>query len=1196
MRVLTSLLGECRQFKQIMECVTSRGDIVAAEGVSGAGKALLVASIAAASRRPCLLITYNSEQANRFVGDAAAFLEPTSDSVGNVLLFPPTESVIYDGAVPDRHARADRLHVLDALCDERPCVVVAPINAVLQHVVPAEEFIATRRTLRVGETVDRDELGTSLLECGYRRAELVDEVGQFSIRGGIVDIFSPTRHRPVRVELFGDEIEAIREFDVESQRSTVPLEAVALSAAADVPLTRSLVTRALPGIQGALNEQLNRLRRAEKHAEAERLQAKVSADLDRLDALDIVPGTGHYLPFLYPEPGALPDYLPDDAIIVVDEPVRLRTHAEQFHTEVKKAYDTAVGRGDLLALPRLGCMSFDELLERLVARPQLHLNMLGKEIPWAEQAVRVKLSTPPVDSFGGQMDLLADGVEEWRRTGQRLVVASSRRESVAELFAHRDIKCEEFDNGTPPAPGTVQCSETQLSAGFKLPAIDLVILTDNEIFGWHKLRRPKRRKFTPGITVTSLSELTPGCCVVHINHGVGIYRGLVRQIVLDVERDYLKIQYAGEDRLYVPVAQIDRVQKYIGSDANPPTIHSLRGNQWRRQKRRVRQSARLLAKELLDLYAARQQAKGHAFAEDSPWLREMEQSFKYDETPDQWQTIQDVKADMQRSTPTDRLVCGDVGYGKTEVAVRAAFKAVLEGKQVAVLVPTTVLAQQHYHTFCERLGAYPVNTEMLSRFRTRGESQKAIAGLKAGTVDIVVGTHRLLQSDIDFRDLGLIVVDEEQRFGVRDKERLKRLKSNVDVITLTATPIPRTLHMSLSGLRDMSIINDPPAGRLPIITYAREHDDDVIREAIVREMERGGQVYYVHNRVQSIKHVAAHVQGLVPKARITIGHGQLAEDQLEQVMLDFYAGEYDVLLCTTIIESGLDIPNVNTIIIENAQHMGLAQLYQLRGRTGRSNRQAYAYLMYRYPDRLTDEAEQRLQAIQEFAELGSGFKIALRDMEIRGAGNVLGAEQHGHMAAVGFDLYCRMLEEAIKSLRGEHASNVPEVNIEIPLEAVVPAGYVVDESQRVALYRRMAKLETPEHAEELRGELQDRYGPLPEPVENLLRIAVLRRQAVDVGIESIAAQWRKIVMKLRAGFQLSKREQRVYGAAYRGGALAAVAPRASFQSNQISFAHVGLGAEQLFGAIQELIRQLQFRERTSSHQPGAPVAGTKATV
>ncbi|MFQ5808287.1 MAG: transcription-repair coupling factor, partial [Armatimonadota bacterium] len=847
-------------------------------------------------------------------------------------------------------------------------------------------------------------------------------------------------------------------------------------------------------------------------------------------------------------------------------------------------------------LPRLGCMSFDELLERLAARPALYLNMLGKDIPWAEQALKVKLSTPPVDSFGGQMDLLADGIREWRRAGQRLVVASSRLESIREMFAHRDIRFDELDDGAAPAPGMVQCRASTLSAGFKLPAAELVVLTDSEIFGWHKLRRPKQRKFTPGITVTSLSELTPGCHVVHVNHGVGIYRGLVRQTILDVERDYLKIQYAGEDRLYVPVAQIDRVQKYIGSDGNPPTIHSLRGSQWQRQKRRVRRSARLLAKELLDLYASRQQAKGHAFSEDSPWLTEMEQGFKYEETPDQWRAIEDVKADMQRSIPTDRLVCGDVGYGKTEVAVRAAFKAVLEGKQVAVLVPTTVLAQQHYHTFCERLGAYPVNIEMLSRFRTRAAAQKVVAGLGAGTVDIVIGTHRLLQSDIGFRDLGLIVVDEEQRFGVRDKERLKQLKMNVDVITLTATPIPRTLHMSLSGIRDMSIINDPPAGRLPIITYAREHDDDVVKDAIVREIERGGQVYYVHNRVQSIKHVAGHLQRLLPSARIAIGHGQLPEDQLEQVMLEFYAGEYDVLLCTTIIESGLDIPNVNTIIIENAQNMGLAQLYQLRGRTGRSNRQAYAYLMYRYPERLTDEAEQRLQAIQEFAELGSGFKIALRDLEIRGSGNVLGPEQHGHMAAVGFDLYCRMLEEAIKSLRGEHVSEQPEVTVEIPVEAVVPAGYIADERQRVALYRRIIKVESAEHAEEVRRELQDRYGPLPEPVENLLRIAVIRRQARDVGIESIAAQWRKIVMRLRPGSRLSKREQRIFGATYRRGPLATGVPRADFRSNLISFGHAGLSTGQLFAAIRELIERLQFREGTPPDQGGAPVVGTKASA
>jgi transcription-repair coupling factor (superfamily II helicase) len=734
-------------------------------------------------------------------------------------------------------------------------------------------------------------------------------------------------------------------------------------------------------------------------------------------------------------------------------------------------------------------------------------------------------------------------------------------------------------------PGQIAVTSWPLSGGFRLPSALLVVLTENEVYGWQKLRRPKERKFRAGLSIMSLSELSVGDYVVHINSGIARYGGLVKQTVGGIERDYLLLEYAGADKLYVPVTQIDRVQKYIGPESKSPPVDSLKSDRWARRKRAVRASARLMAKELLDLYAERERAEGFAFGPDSPWLNEMENSFRYEETRDQYEAIQDVKRDMQRTRPADRLICGDVGYGKTEVAIRAAFKAVLDHKQVAVLVPTTVLAQQHWNTFRERLDPYPITVEMLSRFKTPAEQRQLVSALKQGTVDVVIGTHRLLQGDVQFKDLGLVIVDEEQRFGVRQKEKLKKLRAHVDVFTLTATPIPRTLHMSLAGIRDISIINDPPQGRIPIRTVAREYDEDVIREAIHRELERGGQVYYVHNRVQSINHVAAKVQRLAPSARIAVGHGQLAEDQLEQVMLAFFAGDFDVLVCTTIIESGLDIPNVNTIVIEDAHRFGLSQLYQLRGRVGRSSRQAYCYLMYRYPDRLTLEAEDRLQAIQEFSELGSGFKIALRDLEIRGAGDILGQEQSGHVSAVGLDMYCKLLADAVKMLRGEDVVEDEDLPaLDLPVEAVIPRSYVEDEAQRISLYRRLSSVKGEEELQEFLTELRDRYGEPPQALLNLARIVQLKLACLEVGITSAQAQHGKVYVKLSRKHALTDKEQRVFHGLYRKGSLAlsraraARLPRATFQARVCSFAYTPLDPEQTFRSMDELIERLRHRD------------------
>ena len=1215
MHYVTELVQKTSELQAIAAAVERRDCDLAIEGASSAGKALLVAGLVRETQRPGLLVTYNTDQARRLADDLAAFLGDRGRAASEevVLYYPPSESVIYDGAPPDRERQGEQLAVLDRLCDSRPSaaagpaertplVVVTAVNALMAQIVPQALVAETRCELSQGAEVEVDELAERLLQLGYRRANLVEAFGEFSVRGGIVDLFCATHGLPVRVELFGDQIDSIRHFDPMTQRSMMHLERLSVGPADPLILTRRLCLDALPAIRTSLTRQLGRLRESGKQMEATRLQERVQEDLQSLEIVRHAPELEHYLPLIYGTAATLLSYLPENAIVVVDEPVRLKAHADQFGQEVSKAYQVRVARGDLLRLPRTVCLGFDELVARLAAFRPVYLTMLQREIPWTPDARSFRFGTPPVDSFGGQFDLLTEGLRDWQEKGHRLVVSATHPDQTHNLLHGRGVSDlaiiddapsdgEEPDKRPavtepdPIQPGKVAITSWPLSGGFRLPAAALVVLTENEIYGWQKLRRPKERKFRAGISVTSLSELAVGDYVVHISYGIARYSGLVKQTVGGIERDYLLLEYAGEDRLYVPVTQIDRVQKYIGPESGSPTLHSLKGDRWAKQKRRVRMSARLLAKELLDLYAERERAEGFRFGVDSPWLTELETAFRYEETPDQYGAIQDVKRDMEQLRPADRLICGDVGYGKTEVAIRAAFKAVLDHKQVAVLVPTTVLAQQHWNTFRERLDPFPITVEMLSRFKTPEAQRRIVASLKDGTVDIVIGTHRLLQSDVQFKDLGVIVIDEEQRFGVRHKEKLKKLRTHVDVFTFTATPIPRTLHMALSGIREISIINDPPQGRIPIRTVAREYDEDVIREAIARELERGGQVYYVHNRVRSINHVAAKVQRLAPDARIAVGHGQLPEDQLEHVMLSFFAGDFDVLVCTTIIESGLDNPNVNTIVIEDSHRFGLSQLYQLRGRVGRSNRQAYAYLLYRYPDRLTVEAEDRLQAIQEFSELGSGFKIALRDLEIRGAGNILGGEQSGHLAAVGMDMYCKLLADAVKSLRGEDVVEDEDLPaLDLPVEAVVPRSYVEDEAQRISLYRRLSNVRNEEELEALREEMRDRYGEPPEAVLNLARIVRMKLACIEVGIISAQAQHGKVYVKLSKKHALGQREQRILQAIYKKGALAvsqaraARLPRATFQARQCSFAYNPRDQEQTFRSMEELIDRLRKRD------------------
>jgi len=1122
---LLSALDGWAELVKIEEGLASAGaSRVRVDGLIEPVKALVIARLAHASTAPLLVISPTSEGAERLYEDIRAFTPDDSaepDAAG-VLLLPSLEALLYEDVSPDPRLVGDRHLALRRLLAAEPVVVVAGAPAVFQRALPPDALRPALLTLRPGQALERDELVRQLLDLGYQREEMVEAPGDISVRGGVVDVFPAGVSWPVRVELFGDEVESLRTFDPSTQRSLGSVDALSLMPAREVLLTPDAVERAVPRIQEALAQQAARLRADSKDLEAERLEERVAALLESLRQGSYPRGLEYFVPFLYPQPATVLDYLPADSTVIVDEPGRFADHYAEFLEDLTEVEVSRLDQGLLLPLPERLHLSLEDALRLLDQRRVLELCLVGSA-PLRRSALEATISSQRMDEFAGDLERMAHELRRWQQLSERILIATRQSDRLVEMLDELGLGgIVREESGAQPRPGQIVISTRPLNQGFRLPGAGLAALTDREIFGWRRLRRPVRRRAAEAAPIGSLTDLVPGDYVVHINHGIGIYRGLVRRSAEDAQREFILIEYAENDRLYVPTDQFDRVQKYLGGEEQRPQVHRLGGGEWERAKRRARKAARELAGELVRLYAARHRQPGHAFGPDTPWQREMEEGFEYEETPDQLAAIEDVKREMESPRPMDRLICGDVGYGKTEVAIRAAFKAVMDGKQVAVLVPTTVLAQQHYTTFRERLVPYPVRVELLSRFRSRKEQARTVADLAAGAVDIIVGTHRLLSKDIQFKALGLVVVDEEQRFGVRHKETLKQLRETVDVITMTATPIPRTLHMSLSGIRDMSLINDPPEGRTAVITRTTERDDQTVREAVLRELDRGGQVYYVHNRVESINHVADHLRRLVPHARFVVAHGQMDERQLERAMLDFYTGEAQVLVCTTIVENGLDIPNANTLVVHDSDRLGLAQLYQLRGRVGRSNRQAYAYLMWTPFKQLTEQAERRIAAIREFSELGSGFRIALRDLEIRGAGNLLGPEQHGFVTSIGLELYLQMLEDAVLEARGEAPVARPEVSVELPVEVYLPAEYAPDLNLRIDLYRRLASAPDHRRLDDLEAEIADRFGrPLPAPAHNLIRLARLKVRAAAAGVQTITTEGNLVSLRLAEGRRLT---------------------------------------------------------------------------
>jgi transcription-repair coupling factor (superfamily II helicase) len=1031
--------------------------------VPEAARALVTAGLAGLTqRRPVVLAVPTSTEAERLAHDLAAFLGDD-----RVELFPAWETLPFERVSPGVETMGRRLRVLWRLRDpERaPDVVVASVRALVQRLGPHVEDVEPV-AVRPGMQVDRDGLVSDLVAAGYRREEMVEHRGEVAVRGSIVDVFPPTADRPVRIDLWGDEVDRLTEFSVSDQRSVDDLPEALLFPCRELLPTPEVRERAerLVGLEPWGREQWERL--------AQGL---------------VFDGMESWLPWLTRDEHALLDVVGDDAQVLLCEPRRMRDRAaDLLAEEADLAATLAVTWGAIddrsaeHGFPRLH-LTFDRLLAHTRAAA------------WHVVSVPDSPETPQVQGSGwdpvvGDGTGLLSRLADLHRQGYRVVVGADGEGSatrVRELLASEGV--------------TADVVVAPLERGAVLRSVELALLAEPDLTGRrraHRRARPRRRD-AEGF----FDDLKKGDFVVHHQHGVARYGGMVKRAIGGVERDYLLLEYKGDDRLYVPSDQIDAVRHYTGGDN--PTLSRLGGDGWQRTKAKVRAAVAEIAQELVVLYQKRLSETGTAFSPDTPWQRELEDAFPYQETPDQLTAIAEVKADMQDPTPMDRLVCGDVGFGKTEVAIRAAFKAVQDGKQVAVLVPTTLLAQQHYQTFSERFAAYPVRVEVLSRFLTPGQARRVARAIEAGEVDIVIGTHRLLSGDVTFKELGLLVVDEEQRFGVSHKEQIKQFRTGVDVLTLSATPIPRTLEMSLTGIRDLTLLNTPPAERQPILTYVGEQDDRAVAEAIRRELLREGQVFFVHNRVQDIDHVAARLRDLVPEARVAVAHGQMDEGSLEQVVLDFWQGAYDVLVCTTIIESGIDMPTVNTLVVDRADLLGLGQLHQIRGRVGRSGQRAYAYLFHPRDRALTEEAYERLKTIGEATELGSGFKIAMRDLEIRGAGNLLGTGQSGHVAAVGYDLYCQMVSEVVAELKGEEVREPAEIKLDLPLDANLPKDYVAKEELRLEAYRRLATVTSDAEVDDIRAEWEDRYGPVPDEAAALLDVARLRAEASRLDIREV---------------------------------------------------------------------------------------------
>ena len=1096
-----------------------------------------------------LVVTYDDTRAKEIYDDLRSF-------TSRVWLYPAKDLLFYSADIHGNLMARQRIAVLRRLMEDREGVVVTTMDGLMDHLLPLKYLREQSITVESGQVIDLDVWKERLIAMGYERVAQVDGMGQFSIRGGIVDIFPLTEEVPVRIELWDDEVDSIRTFDLESQRSVEQLENITIYPAAEVVLSADQLAAGIRRLEKEEKTYEKALREQHKPEEAHRIHTIIGELRSGLDEGWRIGGLDAYIRYFCPDTVSFLEYFPQgESVIFLDEPARLKEKGETVELEFRESMVHRLEKGYLLPGQTELLYPAAEVLARMQKPFAVMLTGLDQKLPGMKVNQKFSIDVKNVNSYQNSFEILIKDLTRWKKEGYRVILLSASRTRASRLASDlREYDLRAYcpdgregesgnaggegagsaDTGNPGAvntsvrkvrPGEILVTYGNLHRGFEYPLLKFVFITEGDMFGVEKKRKRRKKTNYQGKAIQSFTELSVGDYVVHEEHGLGIYKGIEKVERDKVIKDYIKIEYGDGGNLYLPATRLESIQKYAGAEAKKPKLNKLGGTEWNKTKTRVRGAVQEIARDLVKLYAARQEKAGFQYGTDTVWQREFEELFPYDETDDQMDAIDAVKKDMESRRIMDRLICGDVGYGKTEVALRAAFKAVQDSKQVVYLVPTTILAQQHYNTFVQRMKDFPVRVDMLSRFCTPARQKRTLEDLRKGMVDIVIGTHRVLSKDIQFKDLGLLIIDEEQRFGVAHKEKIKHLKENVDVLTLTATPIPRTLHMSLAGIRDMSVLEEPPVDRMPIQTYVMEYNEEMVREAINRELARNGQVYYVYNRVTDIDEVAGRVQALVPDAVVTFAHGQMREHELERIMADFINGEIDVLVSTTIIETGLDIPNANTMIIHDADRMGLSQLYQLRGRVGRSNRTSYAFLMYKRDKLLREEAEKRLQAIREFTELGSGIKIAMRDLEIRGAGNVLGAEQHGHMEAVGYDLYCKMLNQAVLALKGETLEEDSyDTVVECDIDAYIPGRYIKNEYQKLDIYKRISAIETEEEYMDMQDELMDRFGDIPRSVENLLKIASIRALAHQAYVTEVVInrQEVRLTMYQKAKLQVDK--------------------------------------------------------------------------
>lgn len=1043
MKALLAPLSELIDYEEIQKNIKKKKGMIQIAGCVNSQKTHMMCALGEKVHYR-LLVYANNEKAEQAFEEMRVLKD-------NVYRYPAKDLLFYYADIKGKYLLSQRMEVIRALIDEMEqpknegLTVITTADAFLDGIIPLQSMKGYSLKLETGMILDFTEVQSRLSRMGYERVVQTEGPGQFAVRGGIMDIYPLTEEVPVRIELWGDEVDAIRTFDVESQRS-----------------------------------------------------------IENLNEIEIYPA--EELKEISAKKVSFIEYFPkEDTVVFLDEPMHLRDCMEKTHEE----YEESRNNREMMEVKTdhvpLTVYSAEEILEQLKEFYTVGFTILETKCSGYCVNHLYRIQVKSVNPYNNSFEMLTRDLKRLKRNGYRVVLLSgsaTRARRLAEDLRDNDLSSFYSDDMEREVqPGEILVVHGYVAEGYEYPMLKYVVIAETDIFG--RKKKKKRRKIYEGQKIRDFAELHVGDYVVHENHGLGIYQGIEKITVDKITKDYMKISYAGTGVLYILATQLDLIQKYAGSDAKKPKLNKLGTTQWIKTKNQVKRAVRQVAKELVELYAVRQQANGYVYEPDTVWQREFEEMFPFEETEDQLQAIEDTKRDMESTKIMDRLICGDVGFGKTEIAIRAAFKAVQEGKQVVYLVPTTILAQQHYNTFAQRMKEFPVRVDLLCRFRTPSEQKKTIEDLKKGLVDILIGTHRVLSKDVIYKDLGLLIIDEEQRFGVTHKEKIKQLRENIDVLTLTATPIPRTLHMSLIGIRDMSVLEEAPMDRMPIQTYVIEYNAEIVREAIEREMARNGQVYYVYNRVNDIADVAFKIQNMVPDAVVSYAHGQMSERQLENIMYDFINGDIDVLVSTTIIETGLDISNANTMIIHDADKMGLSQLYQLRGRVGRSNRMAYAFLLYQRDKLLKEVAEKRLSAIREFTDLGSGFKIAMRDLEIRGAGNLLGEEQHGHMEAVGYDLYCKMLNEAVKQEKGELEEDLFTTTLDLNIDAYIPDSYIPNENQKLDIYKRIASIENEEEMDDMLEELIDRYGDIPKKVQQLLKIAGLKGMAHAAYITSI---------------------------------------------------------------------------------------------